>query len=94
MCSSEWQTACPLSILRGKTKHLGQIQIGIKYSVAFSLIHCSEINRLTNFNWSMLKLAYYSSSKITPDDKKKRYDFEMEAFSSTSNILAKSLSNL
>ena len=30
----------------------------------------------------------------TPDDKKKRVDFEMEAFSSTSNILAKSLSNL
>ena len=30
----------------------------------------------------------------TPDDKKKRYDSEMEAFSSTSNISAKSLSNL
>ena len=46
-----------------------------------------------HFGASFLSWICHQSS-IHPMTKKKRVDFEMEAFSSTSNISAKSLSNL
>ena len=53
-------------------------------------------SKVPNWNWFTHRVPDRKSKDIsnTPDDKKKRYHSKMEAFSSTSNISAKSLSNL